>query len=378
MDVSTRAVTAVRSVPLTRSRLLAVDWLRGLVMLLMTVDHSSGAFNHGRLKVDSAQTYVAGTVLPAAQFFTRWMTHLCAPTFVFLSGLALFMSVGRRRRDGASERDITGFIVVRGLIIAALDPLWMVAVHRGQLVMQVLYAIGVSVVAMAFLRRLPAPACGALGLLIIVLHEALATALGGVGGVAHALVTFALVPGKVGPFVVLYPCLPWLAVMLLGWAGGDLARRQPERFQGRLLLAGLVALATFVVVRGLNGYGNSGVFRESGSLIQWLHTAKYPASLSYLACELGIAWLLLAALWTSVLPRWAAAVVTPLGQSAFFFYLLHAHLLWLAAWATGTLQAKGLAVTYLAAAAVVALLLPLCERFRRYKVAHPGSVVRYI
>ncbi len=163
MDVSTRVVTAMRAVPLARSRLLPVDWLRGLVMVLMTVDHSSAAFNRGRLVLDSAQTYVPGTALPAAQFFTRWMTHLCAPTFLFLSGYSLFMSVERRRRDGASEADITRFIALRGLLIAALDPLWMVFVHRGQLVLQVLYAIGVSMVAMAFLRRLPARVCGALG-----------------------------------------------------------------------------------------------------------------------------------------------------------------------------------------------------------------------
>lgn len=378
MDVSTRVVTAMRAVPLARSRLLPVDWLRGLVMVLMTVDHSSAAFNHDRLVFDSARTYVPGTALPAAQFFTRWITHLCAPTFLFLSGFALCMSVQRRRRDGASEGDITRFIVLRGLLIAALDPLWMVFVHRGELVLQVLYAIGVSMVAMAFLRRLPARVCGALGLLIIVLHEAVATMLGSVDGVGRALLILTLVPGKVGPFMVGYPCLPWLAVMLLGWAAGDLERREPELFQRRLVLAGVAALVTFVVVRGLDGYGNGGVFRESGALIQWLHTAKYPASFSYLSCELGIAWLLLAAIWNSTLPRWAAALLLPLGQSAFFFYLLHAHLLRLGAWVMGLLHGGGLAATYLAAAVVIALLLPLCERFRRYKVAHPGSLAQYI
>jgi len=378
MDVSTRVVTAIRAVPLARSRLLPVDWVRGLVMVLMTVDHASASFNRGRLVLDSAQTYVPGTALPAAQFFIRWMTHLCAPTFLFLSGLALFISVARRRRDGASEAEVTRFIVARGLLIAALDPLWMVFVHRGELVLQVLYAIGVSMVAMAFLRRLPPGVCGVLGLLIIVLHEAVAAMLGSAEGGGRALLVLTLVPGRVGPFIVGYPCLPWLAVMLLGWAAGDLARREPEHFQRRLVLAGVAALVTFVVVRGLDGYGNGGVFREDGSVIQWLHTAKYPASLSYLACELGIAWLVLAAFWTATLPPWAAALLTPLGQSAFFFYLLHAHLLRLAAWTMGLLRGTGLLATFLAAAVVIALLLPLCEWFRRYKLAHPESLARYI
>jgi uncharacterized membrane protein len=378
MDVSTRVVTALRAVPIERSRLLPVDWLRGLVMVLMTVDHASASFNAGRVLGDSAQGWVPGTALPAAQFLTRWITHLCAPTFLFLAGYSLFISVQRRRRDGASEADITGFIAARGLLIAALDPLWMVFVHRGQLVLQVLYAIGVSMMAMSLLRRLPARVCGALGLLLIVLHEALATALGHVDGVARALVVLTLVPGQVGPFHVGYPVVPWLAVMLLGWAAADVARRDPAAFRSRLLLACIVALAVFGVVRGLNGYGNSGLFRDDGSLVQWLHTSKYPASLAYLACELGVAWLLLAALWTADLPAWARRPLTVLGQSAFFYYLLHAHLLRLGAWSLGLLRSSGLAATYVAAAVVIAGLLPLCARFRQYKLAHPESLAKYL
>ena len=378
MDVSTRVVTALRAVPMERSRLLPVDWLRGLVMVLMTVDHASSAFNAGRLFGDSAQGWVPGTALPAAQFLTRWITHLCAPTFLFLAGYSLFISVQRRKRDGASEADITRFIAARGLLIAALDPLWMVFVHRGELVLQVLYAIGVSMMAMSLLRRLPARACGALGLLLIVLHEAVASAFAQVGGIGRALLVLTLVPGRVGPFPVWYPVLPWLAVMLLGWAAADVARRDPRAFQTRLLVAAAAAVAAFAVVRGLDGYGNSGLFRGDGSLVQWLHTSKYPASLAYLACELGIAWLLLAALWTTELPGWARAPLTVLGQSAFFFYLLHAHLLRLGAWSMGLLHHAGLATTYVAAAAVIALLLPLCERFRRYKVQHPDSLAKYL
>jgi uncharacterized membrane protein len=378
MDVSTRVVTALRAVPIERSRLLPVDWLRGVVMVLMTVDHASSSFNAGRLLGDSAQGWVPGTALPAAQFLTRWITHLCAPTFLFLAGYSLFISVQRRRRDGASEASITGFIAARGLLIAALDPLWMVFVHRGQLVFQVLYAIGVSMLAMSLLRRLPARVCGALGLLLVVLHEALATALVHTEGAVRALVVLTLVPGRIGPFVVGYPVLPWLAVMLLGWAAADVARRAPAAFQRRLLLAGVVALAVFGVVRGLNGYGNSGLLRDDGSLVQWLHTSKYPASLAYLACELGIACLLLAALWTADLPASVRTRLTVLGQSAFFFYLLHAHLLRLGAWALGMLRSSGLAATYLAAAVVIAGLLPLCARFRQYKLAHPQSVAKYL
>src|SRR5262249_3415168 len=214
MDASTRVTPVFREVRSERWRLLPLDWLRGLVMVLMTVDHSSSAFNAGRLFGDTARGWVPGTALPAAQFFTRWITHLCAPTFLFLAGYALYISVQRRKRDGESEWQITRFIATRGLIIAALDPLWMVFVHRFELVLQVLYAIGVSMIAISVLRRLPPWVCGALGLLLVFLHEALATAIGQVDGVARALVVFTLVPGRVGPFPVGYPVVPWLAVML--------------------------------------------------------------------------------------------------------------------------------------------------------------------
>jgi uncharacterized membrane protein len=232
--------------------------------------------------------------------------------------------------------------------------------------------------AMSLLRRLPARACGALGLLLIVLHEAVASAFVHAEGVGKALLVFTLVPGRVGPFPLWYPVVPWLAVMLLGWAAADLARRDPAAFRIRLVLAGVGALGVFAVVRGLNGYGNAGLFRDDGSVIQWLHTAKYPASLAYLASELGIAWLLLAALWTADLPRSVRWPLTVLGQTALFYYLLHAHLLRFAAWSLGLLRASGLVATYVSAAVVIALLLPLCDRYRRYKRSHPDGVARYI
>jgi len=109
----------------TSRRLAALDWLRGLVMVLMTVDHASGTFNAGRLMTDGLALYQPGTPLPASQFLTRWITHLCAPTFVFLAGSALALSVEKRRAAGESPRAIDRFILARGLLIMALDPLWM-------------------------------------------------------------------------------------------------------------------------------------------------------------------------------------------------------------------------------------------------------------
>ena len=131
-------------------RIRAIDWVRGLVIALMTVDHAGSIFDAAHMRGDSAR-WVPGTPLPAGEFLTRWVTHLCAPTFVLLAGASLALSAEKRRGEPGQTR----FIVTRGLLIAALDPLWMslgFARYR-VLVFQVLYAIGMSLVCMAALRR---------------------------------------------------------------------------------------------------------------------------------------------------------------------------------------------------------------------------------
>jgi uncharacterized membrane protein len=350
-------------------------------MVLMTVDHASGEFNAGRLFTDATFMYRPGTPLPLDQFLTRWITHLCAPTFVFLAGYVLYLSVRRRQEQGDPEGSITRFIVTRGLLIAALDPLWMSLVFRpigGKIILQVLYAIGMSFVALAFLRRLPARTIGLAGLVLVFACEPLRALVGHTTGVVHDIGTLLVAAGPVGTFLVGYPVLPWLAIMMMGWGTAELARSAPALFPRRIALAGLVALGLFFLVRGLNGWGNMDLLRENASLAQWLHVSKYPPSVAYDALELGIAWLLLAVFLVWRPPAWADAVLRPLGQSAFFFYLLHAHLLALAGHALHMHGTEGLVATYLAAAVVIAVLVPACNVYRRYKLAHPRSIAQYI
>ena len=381
MRVESLAVP-VRSVavPGESTRQLAVDWLRGLVMVLMTIDHASGEFNAGRLFTDATFMYRPGTPLPLDQFLTRWVTHLCAPTFVFLAGYVLLLSVRRRREQGESEGSITRFIVTRGLLIAALDPLWMRWVFRvpsGLILLQVLYAIGIGFVVMAFLRKLPPLAIGVSGVILAFAVEPLA-GLVPAAGPLHVLGTLLVAGGPLPPFVVGYPVLPWLAIMMMGWGAAEVARSAPQLFPRRIAVAGLIALGLFVLFRALNAWGNMGLLREDASLAQWLHVAKYPPSVTYDGLELGLAWLLLALFLVWRPPDWADAVLRPLGQSAFFFYLLHAHLLGLAGYALNLHEKAGLGATYLSAAAVIAVLVPACSAYRRYKLAHPRSLAQYI
>lgn len=118
------AASRVAGVPAVK-RLPAIDWLRGLVMVLMTIDHASDHFNGRHLMTDAVFMYTPGTVLPMDLFLSRWITHLCAPTFVFLAGAALSMSVERQLSQSVPARAIDCFIVTRGLILLALEPLWM-------------------------------------------------------------------------------------------------------------------------------------------------------------------------------------------------------------------------------------------------------------
>lgn len=352
-------------------------------MVLMTLDHASGEFNAGRLMADGIALYEPGTLLPAAQFLTRWVTHLCAPTFVFLAGTALALSVARRRAAGEAEGTIDRFIMIRGAFIAALDPLWMSWVFiPGGVLLQVLYAIGGGLVAMAALRRLGERWLLGLALGLVVGGEALTGLALAVGGSDPTLpVALLLTGGRFGRVIVAYPLLPWLAMMLLGWCFGCwLERTGPAAAERLLLRSGLGALALFALVRGLNGYGNLLLLREGGSLVQWLHVSKYPPSLSFVTLELGLMALVLAALFRAERSR-PATLPRPLlvlGQTALFYYLLHVHVLALAAWALGMQHRAGLGASYAATAATVLLLYPLCVRYARYKRAHPDGWTRYV
>ncbi|KFA94273.1 heparan-alpha-glucosaminide N-acetyltransferase domain-containing protein, partial [Archangium violaceum] len=160
------------SLPSSR-RLVSLDWMRGLAMVLMTLDHSSGAFNAGRFSMDGASRWKVGTALPAEQFLTRWVTHLCAPTFVFLAGAALALSLHRRLAEGEPPRGLDGFHLRRGLFIALLDPLWMswILLEWGRWLLQVLYVLGVGMMCMVALRGLGTRALVGLGLLLIAGNE---------------------------------------------------------------------------------------------------------------------------------------------------------------------------------------------------------------
>jgi uncharacterized membrane protein len=369
------------------SRLAAVDVMRGFVIALMTVDHASEAFNAGRVFTDSAFFWKPGSALPLAQFLTRWVTHLCAPTFVLLAGVALAISSEKRAARGESDSSIGRHILVRGLLLIAFEVLWMspVMLGPGRVLFQVLFAIGASLVCMSVLRRLPDRALLGLGLGLAVGSEALVGLLTSLGVVRTIPAAIVVAGGFFfdRKWIIAYPLLPWLSIMCLGWAfGRKLVKWGPEapaRATRMLAVVGVVSLASFAVLRGVDGYGNMMLHKDSGALVQWLHVSKYPPSVTFITLELGIASLALAWLFTATQQNADfARPVALLGQVSLFYYLLHIHLLKLGAWALGVAEKLGLGATWSAALVVLVLLYPLCAWYRRYKAAHPTGLARYV
>ena len=156
------------------TRLTALDVMRGIVIVLMAFDHASGMFNAGRYVTDSAAFYRAGSLIPTTQFLVRWMTHLCAPTFLFLAGWSLSLSIRSRKAAGFADGHIDLYLLKRGLFILLLDPIWKSIGFGHGIVFQVLYAIGGSLCCMILLRRLKLKPLLAMGLILILFSEALA------------------------------------------------------------------------------------------------------------------------------------------------------------------------------------------------------------
>jgi len=389
-----------------KRRLPALDWMRGIVMILMASDHTSGAFNAGRLVTDSVLLYNPQQQLGSLQFFYRSISHLCAPTFLFLAGTALALSIESKIRRGVLSLTIDRDLLFRGLIIVSVDLfvlnwLWVPEFF----LLQVMYAIGLAMILMILFRRLPTLLLIAMALIILAVNEFLlvdqimtppeavpvaSSFLMQLGIIDTALESVGLlawigVPDKI---LVLYPVLPWLAMMALGWSFGRYLlgnSKEPgsSRSPGKLLLvSGLTALVIFAVLRWFNGFGNLGLYRLDNSLVQWFHVSKYPPSFAFVALELGIMSLVMSSLFRLQDIRGTRISnlnpVLLFGQTAFFFYIAHIVVLEIGGRVSGMYQQHGLLESTIATIVALIFLYPLCYWYRSYKLAHPRSLLRFI
>jgi len=369
-------------------RIAPIDRMRGLVMVLMTSDHAAHVFYRDFMMRDTAFWGRYDAPLPAVPFLHRWLSHLCAPTFVFLAGTALALSMARRRAQHAlagTDRDL----LLRGALLIGLDltlisALWGGAVG-GRFMLQVLFAIGSAFLLMIPLRRLPTASLVALGLAILVGHEALVS-LGRVADAGPSAATALVVSGGVaGPALVLYPVLPWLAFLLLGHGFGSRVARGADPVP--VLVAGAAfGLAAWALVRAADGYGNLFMTGVHDGPLRWLQVSKYPPSIAFAGLELGLMAGVLALLFVAARRTPSGGdrgVLLVLGQTALFYYVLHVSLLegagaLLRVWFGADAVPGGLGRTWLAVALTVAVLYPACLAFRAFKRAHPRSLVRLI
>jgi uncharacterized membrane protein len=358
--------------------------MRGLVMVLMVIDHSSMAFDGHHLDEDSAfYSNASTTALPRAEFLTRWLTHICAPTFVFLAGSALALSVERRMANGTDSWKIDKDILIRGGFIALLDPT-IISLGSGRWTFQVLLAIGLSMMCMAGLRRLPSWVLIVLGAGWLLLGELPTDWAWDPPGSSTPLAAFTLATYGSKSMVIKYPLLPWLAMMVLGWVFG----RHMTRYAAGLstispkivmVIAGVAGLVAFGIARYFDSYGNMFLHRADNSWQQWLHVSKYPPSLTYSGLELGLLCLSLAFLMAiePIIGVRSNGVFLVFGQTAMFFYLVHRLAFEVPATYLGLRESGNLTTTYLVAAGTLVLLYPACRWFRTFKATYP-SLLKYV
>ncbi|NML05617.1 heparan-alpha-glucosaminide N-acetyltransferase domain-containing protein [Sphingomonas sp. G-3-2-10] len=314
------------------ARIVSIDALRGLVILLMLVDHAREFFY---LHAQVGDPMDAANVDPAL-FFTRLTAHLCAPVFVALTGLAAFLYGDAKGGAGAAS----GFLFRRGLFLVALEWSmvsfgWSFDLTPDRFFLQVIWAIGLSMIALAGLVHLPRPALIAAGLGIVLGHNLLdgvtvAPSQWGhtVWAILHERVWLDLPWGAKAR--VSYPLLPWIGVIALGYAIGPWFRPGVAAAwrQRRLVLLGCASLALFLLLRTINLYGDR-PWRMGEtplrSAMSFLNLTKYPPSADFLLLTLGVGALLLAAF--ERVPARIVGWLVVFGSAPLFFYLLHLYLL---------------------------------------------------
>ncbi len=410
------AHTNKASVETTRGRIDSIDLLRGIVMVIMMLDHTRDFVHYGGLLSDPTDLNTTTTAL----FLTRWITHFCAPVFVFLAGTGAYLQWSR----GKSKGELSKFLLTRGLWLIFLE-LTLVRFgasfsfdYRFLGFLQVIWVIGVSMIVLAALIHLPLRVVALFGVGMIALHNLLDrfqvqqwrgpnTPVPGIGSklwmLLHQQGGFPI-DGFPSPFIfVVYPLIPWIGVMAAGYAFGAVYKLAAERRRKILLVMGGIATALFVLVRALDYYGDPSHWAKQKTtvftILSFVNTTKYPPSLLYLLMTLGPAIAALA--WFEISNRGAISrFFVTFGRVPLFFYLLQwptAHLISLVlhrtfgkpiAWLfKSPLEMfenppKGngfnLVVVYLCWIAGVLLLYPVCKWFAGVKARRKDWWLSYL
>ena len=329
------------------SRLTSIDMLRGFVIVIMALDHVRGML--GDLSVRPTDFADADIAL----FLTRWITHLCAPTFIFLAGISAYLY-------GATGRDkvgVTRFLLTRGLWLVFVELTlvgfaWNFNIGDNYVpVLQVIWALGVSMIVLSGLIWLPRTMIAIVGITMVAGHNML----DGVQPAAEeASIVWTLlhIKGWVhsggGPFIyAVYPLVPWVGVMALGYVLGPYFVGARDNRPRHLVAMGLAMIISFVMLRYFNLYGDANLWQIQGtteaSLVDFLNTTKYPPSLLFLLMTLGPALVLLGCFerMEGVLSR----ALVNIGRVPLFFYVAHLYVIHLLALVLGVIQGISIAQT---------------------------------
>lgn len=315
-----------------RSRIQSIDMMRGLVMLIMLLDHVRERFFYHMQVSDPMDLDITS----ASLFFSRFAAHLCAPVFVFLTGLSAWLYANPANGPARSARS---FLLKRGLFLIALEVTlinfsWMGSYNT--IWLQVIWAIGLSMVVLALVSQWPKAVLAVLGFGIVFGHNLLTPINFQPDEWGYSLWTILhdrnfLVSEGALKIKASYPVLPWIGVIILGYLAGPLySKTLSAEHRGRLLLQlGAGCLLLFIVLRGFNIYGETLDWQLYPdlltSLMSILNLTKYPPSLNYLLVTLGLMFLLLFVLeksqgnWTQILVNF--------GSAPMFFYILHLYVL---------------------------------------------------
>jgi uncharacterized membrane protein len=407
MTSQATAIAAPSDVLVEKPRISSIDLMRGIVMVIMALDHVRDFIHLGATGYNPTDMQ---TTYPAL-FFTRWITHYCAPTFVLLAGTSIFLNLQRKPKGELSK-----FLLTRGLWLIILEFIVirfgiLFNLYYDILILQVIWVIGASMVCMAGFIHLSYRTVLAGGLVIIFGHNLFDGLqidqghwFGPVWGVIRASGFFQL--NESFTIFSIYPLLPWLGIMMVGFSLGKLYSKSfdAEKRQKVLLQLGFGAIALFVILRFINAYGDPAPWgvQKNGlyTFMSFLNTTKYPVSLMYTLMTLGPVLVMLSLMekikWTSLLKPFEVFGRVPMLYYILHFYIIHTVSIFLFMNKTGksfseldfhfnksfgglTSEAGySLAWTYFAWISLVVVLYPVCKWYNRYKSTHTNWWLSYI
>jgi uncharacterized membrane protein len=385
-------------------RITSIDTARGLVMVIMALDHVRDFMHKTSMTQSPTNLQTTTTLL----FMTRWVTHLCAPTFVFLSGVSAYISFKRTENFSESR----AFLLKRGLWLVILEftvinfALWY-DIHFRLLLMEVISVIGLSFIVLSFLLKLPSRIIGIAGIVLIFSHDLLQGIPVPANPVSNFLTSIFFRPEltQITPglsFYTAYPLIPWLGIMLAGFACGEIFDL-PEEKRGRIFLkSGLAILSIFFIIRLINVYGDPSVWKQQKSalftFLSFINTTKYPISLLFTLLFLGIMFLIL--FISDKVKNRFTEILSVYGRVPLFYFIIHLFIIHSLMFAMlclhgfgskdllfgafkngrpGVDGGVGLTIIYLIWLSVVVLLYPVCKWYGKYKSKHTDiKFLRYL